>query len=116
MAAKEKVEAKAAVNAVAEADAKVEAIKAEKIAKKAQKQEARLANWKWKGAAKAVNYVENNAKPIGIGMAIGGPLGVGIAYGIKKGVELYQSKKAGAETDAADVDDSGDEGDTTAFD
>ena len=86
----EKVESNVAVEAVQKADDKVQQIKAEKAAKKAKKQNDRLANWKWKGAAKLVNYVENNIGPITVGMAVGGP-GAILLY--ESGKRIYQKYK-----------------------
>lgn len=86
----EKVESNVAVEAVQKADDKVQQIKAEKAAKKAKRQNDRLANWKWKGAAKLVNYVENNIGPITVGMAVGGP-GAILLY--ESGKRIYQKYK-----------------------
>lgn len=90
----EKIEATAATTAVVEADRKVADLKAEKAAKKAKKQNDRLTKWKWKGAAKVVNYVENNVKPITIGMAVGGPAAVLLYEGGKRIVKNYKAKHA----------------------
>lgn len=90
----EKIEAATANAAVIEADAKVDQIKAERAAKKAKKQADRLANWKWKGAAKLFNYVENNVGPITVGMAVGGPAAVLLYEGGKQIVKNYKAKHA----------------------
>ena len=111
-AVKEEVEAKAAVSAVEEAEKKIADIKAEKAAKKAKKQADRLA--KHPKLGKVVNYVEDNAKPIGIGIAIGGPIGVGVAYGVKKAIDHFSAKNAEAED--ASTDETEEEVDTTPFD
>ena len=88
----EKVESNVAVEAVQKADDKVQQIKAEKAAKKAKRQNDRLANWKWKGAAKLANYVENNIGPITLGMAVGGPGAILLYEGGKKIYKNYKAK------------------------
>lgn len=90
---KEKIEVTTAVAEVEKTEAKVEQIKADRAAKKAKKQNDRLENWKWKGGAKIVNYCENNWKPIGIGILIGGPAGVAAVEGGKKIYNHFKSKK-----------------------
>ena len=79
---KEKVEETMAVQAVVEADEKVKAIKAEKAAKKAEKHAKRLE--KHPKIGKAVNWVDDNKIPVGIGVLIGGPLGVAGVLGYQK--------------------------------
>jgi preprotein translocase subunit SecF len=109
---KEEIEVKAAVSAVEEAEQKVADIKAEKAAKKTKKQADRLA--KHPKLGKVINYVEDNAKPIGIGIAIGGPIGVGVAYGVKKAIDHFSAKNA--EEVVEDPTDEEVETDTTPFD
>lgn len=93
MAKKEEIETKVAVEAVNEAEAKVEKIKAEKLAKKAERQNKRL-EWKhFKWVGKSINWVENNP----VGAAVSVLTGTGIGYGIAKGIEIYKSKKSTAE-------------------
>ena len=103
----EKVETNVAVEAVQKADDKVQQIKAEKTAKRAKKQNDRLANWKWKGAAKAVNYVENNIGPITLGMAVGGPGAILLYEGGKRIYQKYKDKhteEAVVEPETEDVE------------
>ena len=73
---KEQVETEVAVKAVEEADKKVADIKAEKLAKKAKRQEARL-QWKGplKGIGKALNWCENNPGPAAVCVVTGTGLG-----------------------------------------
>lgn len=113
-AVKEEVEAKAAVSAVEEAEKKVADIKAEKAAKKAKRQADRVA--KHPKLGKVINYVEDNAKPIGIGIAIGGPIGVGVAYGVKKAVDHFSAKNADEVVEASTDETDEESVDTTPFD
>lgn len=114
-AVKEEVEAKAAVASVEEAEKKVADIKAEKAAKKAKRQADRLA--KHPKLGKVLNYAEDNAVPIGVGVAIGCPVGAGVYLGVKKLVEHFSGKKT-EEVVEASTDETSDEEsvDTTPFD
>lgn len=82
MAAKEKIEKDSAIEAVKEAEKKVADIKAEKAAKKAKKHEERLN--KHPKLGKAINWVDDNKIPVGVGVLIGGPLGVAAVLGYQK--------------------------------
>ena len=82
---KEQVEATAAVEAVNEAEKKVEQIKADKAAAKAKKHAEREA--KHPKLGKVINWIDDNKVGIGVGVGIGGPLGVA-------GVLAYQKLKA----------------------
>ena len=77
----EKIEVNQAVTTVTEADKKVEQIKAEKAAKKAERQNKRLA---WKGpfkyVGKFINVVEDHPVATGVSVLAGVPLGVGAVY------------------------------------
>ena len=84
----EKITSDVAQNNVAQADAKVEQIKAEKAAKKAERQAKRVE--KHPRLGKILNKIEDNAIPVGIGIGIGGPLGVAAVLGYQK----YKSSKA----------------------
>lgn len=95
---KEKVEETMAVQAVVEADEKVKAIKAEKAAKKAEKHTKRLE--KHPKIGKAVNWVDDNKIPVGIGVLIGGPLGVAGVLGYQK-LKAKKSEEA-TETEVSD--------------
>lgn len=74
--AKEKVEAKAAVEEVQKADDKVAEIKAEKAKKKAERQAKRET---WKGPlkilGKGINWCENNPGPAAVCVVTGTGLG-----------------------------------------
>ena len=82
MAAKEKIEKDSAIEAVKEAEKKVSDIKAEKAAKKAKKHEERLN--KHPKLGKAINWVDDNKIPVGVGVLIGGPIGVAAVLGYQK--------------------------------
>ena len=87
----EKIEVAQAVETVTEADKKLEQIKTEKAAKKAERQSKRLG---WKGplkyVGKFINVVEDHPVATGVCVLAGVPIGVGGVYLYDK----YASKKA----------------------
>lgn len=99
MAEVEKIEATQAVEAVKEADKKLADIKAEKAAKKAERQNKRL-GWKgpFKYVGKFINVVEDHPVATGVCVLAGVPLGVGGVYLYDK----YGKKKP--DDDTVDVD------------
>lgn len=99
---KEKIEATVAVNAVAEADKRVEQIKADKAATEAAKDAETLAKHPKIGSK--LNWVRHNKWKIVAGVATGGT-GFVVGWVAQKLYTDHKAKKAGTEI-AADVDDS----------
>ena len=93
----EKIEAAQANNAVVEADKKVADIKAEKAARKAERQNKRL---EWKGplkiVGKVINHVENHPVATAVSVLAGVPIGAA-------GVVLY-NKYGKKSEETVDVD------------
>lgn len=93
----EKIEAAQANNAVVEADKKVADIKAEKAAKKAERQNKRL---EWKGPlkliGKVINHVEDHPVATAVSILAGVPIGAA-------GVVLY-NKYGKKSEETVDVD------------
>lgn len=93
----EKIEAAQANNAVVKADKKVADIKAEKAAKKAERQNKRL---EWKGplklVGKVINHVENHPVATAVSVLAGVPIGAA-------GVVLY-NKYGKKSEETVDVD------------
>lgn len=102
MAKKEvaEVEAKAAVEKVKEADKNVDQIKAEKAAKKAERQAKRLT---WKGPlkviGKGINWCENNPVPAAVCVVTG----TGLGWGGKVLYDHFVGKKTNDETEAEET-------------
>lgn len=94
----EKIEAAQANNAVVEADKKVADIKAEKAAKKAERQNKRL---EWKGplkiVGKVINHVENHPVATAVSVLAGVPIGAA-------GVVLYNKYGKQKSEETVDVD------------
>ena len=109
MAEKEKIENNKAIEAVQAADNKVAEIKAEKAAKKAKKHQERLD--KHPKLGKAVNWVDDNKIPVGVGVLIGGPLGVGAVLGYQK----LKAKKSADDADIIESEENSDEATTAPF-
>ena len=108
MATKEKIENEQAIATVVEADKKVAEIKAEKAAKKAEKHAKRLE--KHPKLGKAINWIDDNKVPMGIGVLVGGPIGVGAVLGYQK----IKAKKSD-ETDEVEAIDSSAESEPLPF-
>ncbi len=93
----EKIEAAQANNAVVEADKKVADIKAEKAAKKAERQNKRL---EWKGplklVGKVINHIEDHPVATAVSVLAGVPIGAA-------GVVLY-NKYGKKSEETVDVD------------
>lgn len=99
MAEVERIETEKAVEAVEAADKKLADIKAEKAAKKAERQNKRL-GWKgpFKYVGKFINVVEDHPVATGICVLAGVPIGVG-------GVYLYDKYgKKNSDDDTVDVE------------
>ena len=98
MAEVEKIETKVAVEAVEAADKKVADIKAERAAKKAERQNKRLG---WKGPfkliGKGINFVEDHPVATGISVLAGVPIGAA-------GVILYNKYGKKSDDDTVDVE------------
>lgn len=98
MAEVEKIETKVAVEAVEAADKKVADIKAERAAKKAERQDKRLG---WKGPfkliGKGINFVEDHPVATGISVLAGVPIGAA-------GVILYNKYGKKSDDDTVDVE------------
>ena len=92
----EKVEANVATTAVVEADKKVADIKAEKAAKKAERQNKRL---EWKGpmklVGKVINHIEDHPVATAVSVLAGVPIGAA-------GVVLYN--KYGKKSEETEVE------------
>lgn len=110
---KEKIEATVAVNAVAEADAKIAKIKADKEAAEAAKDAETLAKHPKIGSK--LNWLRHNKWKVVGGVATGG---AGFVAGwVAQKIYTNHKAKVSAETDTAEADDSGNEADdTTTFD
>ena len=90
--AKEEIKELAAVEA---AEQKVDQIKAEKLAKKMAKQQARLENWRFKTPARIINGVENHPVIATVTAALG-PAGFALGW---FGKSIYDAHKAKTEVE-----------------
>lgn len=82
--------------AVEAAEQKVNEIKAEKLAKKMAKQEARLQNWRFKTPARIVNGVENHPVIATVTAALG-PAGFALGWFGKSIYDAHKAKVANEE-------------------
>ena len=84
----EKIEATQATTAVVEADKKVADLKAEKLAKKAERQNKRL---EWKGplklVGKVINHVEDHPVATAVSVLAGVPIGAAGVWAYNKYVK-----------------------------